>query len=79
MTFKVCNHGSKYPYLLHKMGFVDSQFGTTVPPILVRFEGAAIGKFQSVVEHRVFQEIHRSVHHFEIFLSHHEHFLSEKK
>ena len=30
MTFKVCNHGSKYPYLLHKMGFVDSQFGTTV-------------------------------------------------
>ena len=30
MTFKVCNYGSKYPYLLHKMGFVDSQFGTTV-------------------------------------------------
>ena len=30
MTFKVCNHGSKYSYLLHKMGFVDSQFGTTV-------------------------------------------------
>ena len=31
MTFKVCNDGSKCPYLLHKMGFVDSQFGTTVP------------------------------------------------
>ena len=30
MTFKVCNHGPKYPYLLHKMVFVDSQFGTTV-------------------------------------------------
>ena len=30
MTFKVCNHGSKYPYLLHKIDFVDSQFGTTV-------------------------------------------------
>ena len=30
MTFKVCNHGSKYLYLLHKMGFVDSQFGITV-------------------------------------------------
>ena len=30
MTFKVCNYGSKYPYLLHEMGFVDSQFGTTV-------------------------------------------------
>ena len=30
MTFKVCNHGPKYPYLLHKMGFVDSQFCTIV-------------------------------------------------
>ena len=30
MNFKVCNHGSKYSYLLHKMGFADSQFGTTV-------------------------------------------------
>ena len=30
MTFKVCNHGSKQPYLVHKMSFVDSQFGTTV-------------------------------------------------
>ena len=30
MTFKVCNYGSKYPYLLRKMGFVDFQFGTTV-------------------------------------------------
>ena len=30
MNYKACNHGSKYPYLLHKMGFVDSQFGTTV-------------------------------------------------
>ena len=30
ITFKVVNHGSKYPYLLHKTGFVDSQFGTTV-------------------------------------------------
>ena len=30
MTFKVCNHGSKWPYLLFKMGFVDPQFGTTV-------------------------------------------------
>ena len=30
MTFKVCNHGSKYSYLLHEIGFVDSQFGTTV-------------------------------------------------
>ena len=26
----VCNHGLKYPYLLHEMGLVDSQFGTTV-------------------------------------------------
>ena len=24
MTFKVCIHGSKYPYLVLKMGFVDS-------------------------------------------------------
>ena len=31
MTFKVCNYGSKYPYLLHKMGFAYSQFGNTVP------------------------------------------------
>ena len=30
MTFKVCNHGSKDPYLLHKMGFVDSQLSSTV-------------------------------------------------
>ena len=30
MTFDVCNHGSKYHNLQHKMGFVDSQFGTTV-------------------------------------------------
>ena len=28
MTFKVCNHGSKYPHLIHKMGFFDSKFGT---------------------------------------------------
>ena len=31
MTFKVCNYGSKYPYLLHKLGFVDSQTQATVP------------------------------------------------
>ena len=37
MTFKVCNHGSKYPYLLHVMGFVDSQFGTTVPLYIHEF------------------------------------------
>ena len=30
MTFKVYNYSSMYPYLLNKMGFVDSQFGTTV-------------------------------------------------
>ena len=38
MTFKVCNHGSKYPYLLHKIGFVDSQFGTTVLKKVNAFE-----------------------------------------
>ena len=30
MTFKACNYGSKKPYLLHKMGFVDSLTHTTV-------------------------------------------------
>ena len=30
MTFKVCNNVLNDPHLLHKMGFVDSQFGTTV-------------------------------------------------
>ena len=30
MTFKVCNLGSNYPYLLQKMGFVDSLTHTTV-------------------------------------------------
>ena len=30
MTFKVYNHGSKYSYLLHEIGFVDFQFGTTI-------------------------------------------------
>ena len=29
-TFKVCNFGSNYPYLLRKMGFVDSLMHTTV-------------------------------------------------
>ena len=30
MAFKVCNQGSKQPYLLQKMGFVDSISQTTV-------------------------------------------------
>ena len=31
MTFKVCNLGSNYPYLLDKMGFVDSLTHTSLP------------------------------------------------
>ena len=30
MTFKACNLGPNYPYLLHKMSFVDSQTQNTV-------------------------------------------------
>ena len=52
MTFKVYNHGSKYPYLLHKMGFVDSQFDTTVSNLEVSrnfLKKKFLGQFEPMV------------------------------